>query len=212
MAGPNSADYPKFRQPDGLLEQSLNFTWYISWNLRRKVVLWIRRSSTLTLLVCLSMKRLVFFKDQTFSDLILEASRQKMVVVLMDFTNSGHFAHIDHAIEDVKATLSYLSLNELIVPKFPILKLMYINVHVNKTNINNQLFSKSFNDVPIVFKLVREKWTIIPMKSGIISIFYQKQSFPWFDLYIRFTPKHHFSFWNRFFRHLASKIRKEGAR
>ncbi|KAI1711153.1 hypothetical protein DdX_10407 [Ditylenchus destructor] len=102
------------------------------------------------------------FIDFNVTDLILEASRQKMVVVLMDFTNSGHFAHIDHAIEDVKATLSYLSLNELIVPKFPILKLI-----------------KSFNDVPIVFKLVREKWTIIPMKSGIISIFYQKQSFPW---------------------------------
>ncbi|KAI1730752.1 hypothetical protein Ddc_03469 [Ditylenchus destructor] len=49
------------------------------------------------------------FIDFNVTDLILEASRQKMVVALMDFTNSGHFAHIDHAIEDVKGLFSSFS-------------------------------------------------------------------------------------------------------
>uniref|UniRef100_A0A915EIN6 Ig-like domain-containing protein n=1 Tax=Ditylenchus dipsaci TaxID=166011 RepID=A0A915EIN6_9BILA len=43
--------------------------------------------------------------DFQVSDIILESSRHKLVMALMDYSTSGHFAHIDHAIEDVKQVL-----------------------------------------------------------------------------------------------------------
>ena len=37
-----------------------------------------------------------------FSDPILDSSRHKLMQALEDYTNIGHFAHIDQAIEEVK--------------------------------------------------------------------------------------------------------------